>query len=415
MSKNRFGVFMSILTTHTQPRLPRVRTFERAFTLLELLVVIAIIGLLMGILLPTLSSARQAGMNSSTQSMINEFTNASSSFSNDHGSEMPGYYSPTEMGSTDNLENAKMSAMENAMLDLGGTDLILGFRGDTGVPTVDVASGIIEIAPFVGDQDKEPLIVNFNLMGATGAYFAPDEKFYRTMDPDTQQQGNSGNNGQNFMPDVVDAFGNPLLVWVKDETARGSINPDDAGGEDAIYRQFAQVTSDGDGDPAWFYLASNQTFFGDNAVSVGDSGRYQAEFSGIGLRNGIVRPTATVIDVEDRIHTLATLLASPSYYVLESGETLGDLTGTGGVASDNIYPAKPRGRLIVQSAGVDGYYFGTSDSGWRTNSRADGGSFKLVFGNNYKLHNGTRMLDEDGKAIVGDIASDFDDVLGTIN
>ncbi|PCI09005.1 hypothetical protein COB72_07300 [bacterium] len=406
---------MSILTTHTQPRLPRVRTFKRAFTLLELLVVIAIIGLLIGILLPTLSGARQAGMTSSTQSMINEFTNASSSFSNDHGSEMPGYYSPTEMGSTDNLENAKMSAMENAMLDLGGTDLILGFRGDTGVPTVDVASGFIEIAPFVGDQNKEPLIVNFNLMGATGAYFAPDEKFYRTMDPVSQQQGDSGNSGQNFMPDVVDAFGNPLLVWVKDETARGSINPDDPGGEDAIYRQFAQVTSDVAGAPAWFYLASNQTFFGDNAVSVGDSGRYQAEFSGIGLRNGIIRPAAAVIDVEDRIHTLATLLASPSYYVLETGETLGDLTVVSGVDADNIYPAKPRGRLIVQSAGADGYYFGTSDSGWRTNSRADGGSFKLVFGNNYKLHNGTRMLDEDGKAIVGDIASDFDDVLGTIN
>ncbi len=403
---------MSIEHTRTKPiALPS----RLAFSLVELLVVIAIIALLMAILLPALSGARQAGLKSGTQNMINALTNAASSFSNDHGSRMPGYFSPYEMGSQSNMgsgggDKSGMSAMENVMLELGGPDAILGRMDDDGVPAPNPAQGIIAIAPFVDDANRKPVIVNINLIGTKGAYFAPDKKFIRTMDHESGQQSprNPGNVGQGLMPDVVDAFGNPLLAWVKDEGSRGSIDPD-VGDPDNVYRQFATLTSDGGGaddGPAWFYLASNETFFGDEADNVGDSGANQRALSALSPQD----PQGADVEAIDRIRTLTSLLASPSYYVLEAGETLA------GVPLDEIYPARPRGRLIIQSAGVDGYYFATNDKGWNRNAHADGGRFRLDFGSNYKVEaNNERLTDEDGKFITGDIASDFDDILGTVN
>jgi len=381
---------------------------RRAFTLVELLVVISIIALLMAILLPALNGARQAGMKSSTQSMLNSFTNAASSFSNDHGSAMPGYYSPAEMGSQANLDDGGMSGMENAMLDLGGPDFVLGRSGDAGVPGVDEAAGIIEIAPFVGDNTNPALVINFNLMGSKGSYFAPDSKFLRTMES-PEQQTSSSNPGQDSMPDVVDAFGNPLLVWTQDETARGSIDPDAGGGSDAVYAQFAQLTSD-DG-PAWFYLASNETFFGDGKTTVGEALRNQSAVSALSPTD----QEGNAVSDADRIGTLATLMASPSYFVLPSGEIMGDIDTVSGVELHDIFPARPRGRLIVQSAGIDGYYNGVEDRGWRANAHTDGGEYRLDFGNNYKFQTGKRVTDEDGKATTLDIASDFDDLTSAIN
>jgi prepilin-type N-terminal cleavage/methylation domain-containing protein len=378
------------------------------FTLVELLVVIAIIAVLMGILLPALNGARKAGRKAGTSSQINAFTNAVSSFSNDNGSRMPGYFSPFEMGSNANLA-AGMSAMENVMLELGGSDAVLGRRGDNSpnIPALNPDGGIIAIAPFDNTLD-DAVIVNINLIGSSGAYFAPDKKFFKVMDHTRGQQFPPGTNsdGQHLMPDVVDSFGNPMLAWVQDESSRGSIDPN-TGSSISVYRQFATVASDTTGPnngSAWFYLASNNAFYGTNTTSVGDSGRNEYAFSSLSEQNEQNAPVAN----KDRIRTLTTLLASPSYYVLRSGDTLET------AQFEDIYPARPRGRLIVQSAGIDGYYFGTNDPAWSANAHT-GSDFHLDFGNNYKLQSGDRIKDNDGKYITLDIASDFDDLLGSVN
>ncbi len=395
---------MSIAETHALTA-ARSRAARVGFTMVELLVVIAIIAVLMALLLPALTGARRAGKKSATQSMLTAFTNAASSFSNDHGSRMPGYFSPSQMGDSANL-GRRMSAMENVMLDLGGSDVVLGLDGDTGVPNADPEAGIFALSPYEPDNDHPAVIVNAKLIGSGGAYFAPDSKFLAELD------GKGAVSSDPVMPDVVDSFGNPLLVWVKDTSARGSIDPD----HNALdgNQQFAQTTSDagggadGTGGPAWFYLASNECFFGEDSISVGEGGVNQATLSGLSPlmpMGGAPVP----VPAEDRIATLAAVLASPSYYAIPSDDTLDT------VAPDAIYPSKPRGNLIVQSAGIDGLFYGTNGPGWKSNAVTESGKFRLEFGRNYKSDATHRFMDEDGKFINYDIASDFDDLTNSIN
>ncbi len=212
------------------------------------------------------------------------------------------------------------------------------------------------------------------------------------------------------MPDVVDAFGNPLLVWIKDENARGSIDPEN--NDPDGYFQFARITSgfpDGPFDqfngPAWFYLASNNCFLGDGATNIGISGANQQSLSALGT---LQSDGTTALTDENRLKSLVTLLASPSYYALKSGETLDT------VDVEMIYPSRPRGNLIVQSAGSDGLFLGTSDAGWAANAETDGVEYRIDFGFNFK--NGSqRHTDEDGKSITFDIANEFDDLIGSVN
>lgn len=369
----------------------------RAFTLVELLVVVAIIALLIALLLPALAGARRAGKKSSTQNMVQAFTNAVSAFSNDHGSRMPSYFSQAQMGANANI-TAGMSAMENVMLELGGTDVVVGnfrdFGGQVNRDASDTEGGIISIAPFNNSADNA-VVVNTQLIGASGAYFAPDTQFLKTMREDLGQQDTVRDNGQHLMPDVVDAFGNPLLAWVKDESARGSIDPN-AGDENIVYRQFVQIRSEL--GPAWFYLASNNCFYGSGATATGGDGINQTALSGLGT--GFTNPN-------NRIFTLATMLASPSYYALPAGQTLTEMTDP-----TDIFPVRPRGNLIVQSAGADGFFLGSQDSGWRSN--VDSAQPRLLFGANY-ISGGTRAVDNNGKNTTLDIMSDFDDIIQSVN
>lgn len=378
---------------------------RRAFTLVELLVVIAIIAVLIALLLPALAGINRAGRKAATQNMMNALTNAASSFSNDNGSRMPGYFSEAQMGHSDN-ETAGMSAMENMLLELGGTDVVLGNYSDYS-SEINEEAGVIAIAPFeIGSPDNEAVVVNTKLIGSSGAYFAPDTKFLKILNVDEGQQVVGNGFGQELMPDLVDSFDNPMLAWVQDTNARGSIDPDND--ELDGHAQFASLHSDGNGaneGPAWFYLASNDCFIGDATANIGLGSYNQNAFSGLSTmplnNNGMMDP-------KDRVRTLGALLASPSYYVLKSGETLED------AATDDIFPSRPRGSLIVHSAGADGYYLGTDDEGWRSNVKSGGGDYHIQFGSNYKSGD-DRYEDSSGNYTTLDVIEDFDDIIQSVN
>ncbi len=386
----------------------------RAFSLIELLVVIAIIALLIALLLPALSGAREAGLKSSTAAMSNELTTAAQRFGNDNAGRMPGYFSERQMGSDANdaeQDGEGMSAMENALLELGGTGVVLGRVGDPGLPGENVEAGIIEVGP--SDDPAQRVVVNTNLIGAEGAYFSPDDKFVKVMTTGYQGSAEQQSAKSRGMPDVVDAWGNPLLVWSQDTAARGSIDPlSDA---DDTYTQFVRVTSDGAGAPgdtsgaAWFYLASNSCFIG--APQAGQSGGIDMGADPTGGPASVIGPGVDdAFSATERIRTLASLLGSPSSYVLAPDPNVNSIEEA---EVEQIYPARPRARFIVHSAGRDGIYFSSRDSGWLENAHSGGAEFHIDFGNNFKSQGPTseRFTDNDGAFTNIDMLESFDDIL----
>gem|GEM_PF-331200 len=390
--------------------------FREGFSLVEMLLVIAIIGLLISLLLPALSGARQSAMKVSTQSMMADLSSAAQRFGNDNSGRNPGYFSEALMGHSNNL-TVGMSAMENAMLDLGGSAAVLARADDMNAPSVNPSEGIIEIGPSANSEDR--VIVNINLIGSTGAYYTPDAKsFIAAGHGDDGQVGSPGGErlsdqigtltvGQVLMPDVLDAWGNPMLAWSQDQTARGSIlvQDGDGGSPENVYTQFVRVSSEGAGNPgetsgpAWFYLASNAAFL--EAEEFGGGGINMAGDPDDGSTSVIGGGFADL----DRVRSLAAVLASPSSFLLDPA-----IDGLNNAEYRDVFPTAPRGRFMVQSAGSDGIFLNNSSDGWASSGNTTGGEY-LDFGNNYISQRQDRNTDDTGAFTNIDLFESFDDLL----
>ena len=392
--------------------MPRTTRLARAFTLIELLVVILLIAIIIAITLPALGAARNAVRRAETRQLMQNFQNAWGVFKGDY-SRSPGLFTQRDLGAEDNGE-AGFSAMENAILEMLGSDALIGIVSqvnDNPDAYANYDSGndsIIRVGPSEGNEDLQAY-VNAKVLGSGDAYLQLDERALVAQindggdtvgqfgtpatDSTGQRFANTGNEGVLQMPDVVDAFGQPLLLWVADEFAPAQISTESM--DDAL-DGFILDNADAD-DPraaALFYPNANKAFLAATRL-----GRLQydmtSEVTPINERTSIIGFKSTGDFDDEQRESFMALLGNPAFPSAIGGERLADA-----VRNMMVVPASPRGEFIIHSAGPDGVYFANTESGFRTRGSTTG---KLEYWQHFSA--GSNEID------TTDMAGFFDDVM----
>lgn len=386
-------------------RHPLGRCARPAFTIVELIVVILIIIIISAILLPALGGARNVAKKTATQNLIQQLLAGAARFEQDQR-RLPGYFSPTEMGNVDQNPDSGtgsgrgMSAMENIMLDLAG-GIVLRSTGGTGggggggsaPPEIILPENLAERVGPIKDTLADRVDVDTSKIGVSyngfAPYFVPDNKFYQpqfSRGSDRQAQNSApphsdmSTRPKMQLPDVIDAFGVPILAWVMDDTATQPI---------ATEQDFARKSSgapSGAGTRARFYWNSNSAFLSANAVGPKFVNMPVESLIGSSASDG------------DRNASLTGLLGNPGYPD-DRTKSVGD-----------ILPTAARGRFIIHSAGVDGVYLGRKDDGAK-HAIGTGTAKKLSYGLNFKNKNDTDLLDSKDQPTTIDVLEDFDDIV----
>lgn len=308
---------------------------RRGLTLIELLVVLGIVVILAGLLIPVISGARNSARRAQTSVLINTVSTATSQFRRDHG-RLPGVFTQEELASTTNQSG--FTQMENAILDLaGGVD-----------PSANIGnSSVFELA-----LGRKTVRVNTELIAASGGpgYLplvlkgmhskVPEANGLAPARPDIDQvvDRSRGSAGQVEMPDILDAWGHPILLWNRNEFA----------GE---YPRFSTIFSESEetSSHAQFYWASNRGYLASSAQST-------ASALGAGVNEG------------KRTRSMEALLGDPANPDPYSG-------GQGGL----YVPIASRGDFVLHAAGRDGVYL-TNNGEVRMEYRYSPGSLNLRVG-----------------------------------
>ncbi len=342
------------------------------FTLIELVVVIAIIAIVAAISIPAMHGVRDTSRLTQTRGLIQSLENATSQFRTDNQGRQPGYFSPKEMGSNPNL-SAGLSTMNNMLLDLVG-----------GVvdPTTPTGPDILDVAPYTMGSIK--VRVDLNKMG-TGKYFALPGGSWSTSAGDKSMATGFDNKD---MPDLIDAFGTPILAWVEDDAAVSAVK---------TVTDFAKIDSGSAGTPlsAKFYWAQNSRWL--TSTSVGRKLIDQSTESLLG---------STFSD-QDRRDSLAGILGSPAFPYRDP---------TAGPTIAPIVAAKGRAPIVFHSAGKDGVFFGKDETGAKQfpTAKVD---YKINFVNSPTgTLPGAGYTDKNGNPTNIDVVEKFNDLLvGTGN
>lgn len=328
------------------------RSAGRGFSLIELLVVMFIIALVVAITVPALGFARTLAKKTTTQTFMTGMSQACTVFQNDNR-RVPGYFSPREMGSMENIAGTGtggFTAMDNVLLDLSG-----GVVNATGPGTV-----------LVGPTNTGKVNVDPDRVGvATGSgkiYWTPDAKYYETQ----TANGKFGDPLNLRLKSVIDAFGQPLMFWANDDASIAPLtgaNPNSFAFDSA---------GNNNSTPARFYWASNSAYL--SASNLGKRGRDQTTLSILGSAfTGGSKPAF-----------MSAYLGNPSAVANPSDPQASWVPGAG------------RGKFLIQSAGADAVFLAETDSGYKKN-----GGATMKFANNFTA----------GSTKPSDIASDFDDLL----
>lgn len=347
----------------------------RAFTLVELIIVVLIIAIVIAISLPALGMAKTAAKKHASQVLATELGSAITTFQSEFN-RLPGYFSAADMGSPDNADRG-FTALENAMLELVAGSM---------VPS-NATGTLIEVGP----TKDETVFVDLDLIGANtqgdNSYFSPDVKSY------VAQDGILGGEQEAIdehkqLPDLVDAFGSPVLLWAENEATRGSLVQSKVA---QFGTPFALVDSGSNLDKAArYYWNSNSGFL--NSTKLGEMERSQVMSSN--LRYSLIGGGNQKTDLEE---SLMGMLGSPSNADVDMD----------GVQPEETVPGNSRGGFTIQMAGPDGMYVSSTDRGASRLSNS-----KIEYWRTWYDASGSRVTNEDGKPASKDLIVDaFDDFL----
>lgn len=325
----------------------RACSARRGFTLVELLVVIVIIVLLIGLLIPALARTRSTARKASTQSLMSAVATSVTAFKADKG-RYPGYFSSEELGGNSNVSQFGLTQMENALLELSGG---LIEQNSSGQPVGTQGSNMLTLR---AGGSLRVAYVDPGLIGSADGpgYLSLGRDVLKPVEG--QWNGTSpGSSNRDKMPDVVDPFGVPLVLWVKNPLAGSSTRF-----AKAVQDQLASGQTD-TGSRALFYWASNNGMFQSIGLGIGGKRFRQAGYSvlgkmpagsagGLGAAPGGAAFGGTNVDPTNAQleRTLEALLGHPDLPLPRGADA----------ESDYPRPAAPLADAILHSAGADSVY-----------------------------------------------------------
>ncbi len=349
------------------------------FSLIELLVVIFIIIVIIAITIPALGVARRSAKKTETQSLLNSLGTAVVQYETDN-KHVPGYFSVRDMGRVSN-ETRCFSAMQNMLLDLSG--------GVLENQTTPIGATVKDVGPVAANTVR----IDTALIGATSTagkvYFTPSRKAFIVQDGTQGSRAAATTVPEHVYPELVDAFGTPILAWVEDATAVQAVD---------TVNDFARQNSGPTGNVvSRFYWASNAAFL-TGGVKVGKRNVDQGDVSMFG-QGGASSPTPAEV-----ASSLTGLLGNPN-----SAQNVSNPT----TPFQDILPSAARGSVVLHSAGEDGAFMPRKQGS--TPTVRDGGMAQCdpsgsdgavyYFGLNF------RALDNSALSTSTDIAKSFNDII----
>jgi prepilin-type N-terminal cleavage/methylation domain-containing protein len=294
-------------TVHTITTPRRTTNAAQGFSLIELTVVIGIIALLVGLLIPALSGAKDAARDTVDRQLINGILTGVQSYQTER-SRLPGVYSQDVLCSRQ-AAAIGLSSMENALLDLIG-----------GVVAPNDAGAEQLSLPTPGRPT--PVWINTGKMGIKDgpAYLDIDSSSLRAI------TGQLARPIVQSIPEIVDTRGAPIIAWFKNELA------------DSTQPLAAEFATDSE-NRAQFYWGQNYSYT--VASALGEERRLdQASLSLLADAGDLNRTTTEGISY--KLTSVQAIVGNPSF------PRLGN--------NDVPVPTQPLGQVIIHAPGKDGIY-----------------------------------------------------------
>lgn len=183
-----------------------------AFTLIELLVVISILGVLVGILGPSLGQARILAKIASTRALVNTLDTAVRTFQSE--ARLGGAYPPSNWPGTD------MPRAGTTGSATGAQTLVWAVCGADMLGTAGFNTAVAPMNQLYNlDASNKPVYPR------TGPFIEPSKLTLMTLDDPRLLKGATGGYDTAKCPVIVDPFNNPILYFKADLAGTNVIDP----------------------------------------------------------------------------------------------------------------------------------------------------------------------------------------------